>query len=119
MRLPEETYFEEYVNTDERSSPHAVECNQYIVPEPGARYGIEVILAKGYVFGECKKVLAQLYLSGSKVRTSSKLISKPKGGTNGTEKDFRVILKDAHYHVDANTANSGSALAFSSFTMGV
>src|SRR4051812_4535984 len=77
-------YYDEYVRLEKREHPSATTCNQFIAPEPDTTYSIEVTLKKGYVFGECKEVVASLFLDGNLRRVAARSIYRPQDHEGGT-----------------------------------
>ena len=55
-RVPQGTYFKEYVKIGDREQAESTRCERYIVAEPGQRYEIEVTIKKGFEWGEFEKV---------------------------------------------------------------
>lgn len=55
------TYYDEYVQTDRREENGSRQCQRYIVGEPDTTFAIEVTLKEGYDVGDCKKIRAYLY----------------------------------------------------------
>jgi hypothetical protein len=76
-RCPDETYFDEYIDFENREKPDATRCKRYIIGEEGKRFIVQATLHKGFDFGEYKKVQLQLWLPGMSYPVSSVDIKRP------------------------------------------
>jgi len=116
-RHPEKTYFAEHVKVGDREKPGATSCERYIVPEPGATYSIEVTLKKGYAFGGCEAVNANLFVPGFCHRVSKATVRRPKNYQGGTKEDIVMNIE----HTDMKISGQkllGAELAFKELHLG-
>jgi hypothetical protein len=120
MKLADQSYYDEYVKIEGREDAASTTCQQYIVPEPGTTYAVEVNLKKGYVFGECDMIVVRLYMIKGKaeIQMSRARFQRPKDHKGNTEMDMRVILKKSRAFVDAKSYLTGAELFFKRLEVG-
>jgi len=80
-RVPQGTYFKEYVKIGDREQVESTRCDRYIVAEPGQQYEIEINIRKGFHWGEYQRVRARLFLPGFEQRVASKSFNREEFGS--------------------------------------
>jgi hypothetical protein len=110
-RHPGNAQFDEYIKIGDREKPKDTECVHYIVGEAGVTYTIEVILKKGFRFGNYSRVRAKLHLLGQKDSVSQVDIFNP----NPTENEPTIadISRKIEY---ANVVVDGQKMLETRFT---
>ncbi|KAE9374198.1 hypothetical protein N431DRAFT_464480 [Stipitochalara longipes BDJ] len=115
-RYPDKTYFDEYIETEDREQPGANSCSRYIMGEDGVKYTIEITLKKGFKFGEFSQVQAQLVLSGKDDSVCHKDIYRPADYEDGIKTDITAELEYADA-TEEGCKLMGTRFAFESLSL--
>ncbi|KAE8450143.1 hypothetical protein EG329_006924 [Mollisiaceae sp. DMI_Dod_QoI] len=91
QRVPQGTYFKEYVKIGDPEGPNDKERDRYIVAEREQKYRIEVNLGKGFRWGEYNEVHCHLKFAGYVV--ASKALFRDKQGQELKEKEVTMYLE--------------------------
>lgn len=106
IRRPDNTYFDEHVDTEEPDIPDATGYVRYLVGEPGQNFGIEVKLKKGYNFGRAVGVEASFALwSEESTPVSEAFIPRPVDYEGAIKEDITVILETSNATVGISGKN--------------
>jgi hypothetical protein len=115
--LDSNDYFAEYVKLGERAPITGIQT-RYIIAEDGVTYAIEIVLKKGFYFGEYAKVRARLTHLGTKI--SIKDMDRPThlGDFEATKSDMVFFLEANDPIVDGKIVK-GARFAFQALAAGM